>query len=268
MVSSTGNISGAQSVRRALDVLRLLALHEGSGMTLQELIAHSGLERSTAHRLASCLVEENFARRDPDTRRYHLGVDAMYIGFSTMHRTPIVETLRPLVKKLTRLTGDTVFVVIQQGDYALCLMREHGDFPVRIFTIDEGEKRLMGMGAGGLAMLAKYEDEDVARIHARHAGCYERNGLALDELLRRIRRTREQGFSEIVDGITPGISGVGYCFPLSRVARAAISFGAISTRLDAPRRQELGALLVAECDAWVSAQASLSDQMVSLMPSA
>lgn len=268
MASSTSAVSGAQSVRRALDLLRLLALHEGSGLTLQELISHSGLERSTVHRLASCLVEENFARRDPDTRRYHLGVDAMYIGFSSMHRTPIVETLRPLVKKLTRLTGDTVFVVIQQGDYALCLMREHGDFPVRIFTIDEGEKRLMGMGAGGLAMLAKYSDDEVAQTHARHAACYERNGLGLEELLRRLRRTRDQGFSEIVDGITPGISGVGYCFPMSRVARAAISFGAISTRLDAARRQELGALLVAECDAWVSAQASMADETAAFTPSA
>lgn len=243
--------SGTQSIRRVLDILRLLAQHESQGLDLRELVEHSGLERSTTHRLISCLVDENFAHRDPHTKRYHIGIDAMYIGFASMHRTPVAETLRPLVKRLSRLSGDTVFVVTQLGDYALCLMREHGDFPVRIFTIDEGEKRLMGMGAGGLAMLSQYTNEEIATIYARNSQEYAKAGMSLDDMLKRVASAREHGFSEIVDGITPGVSGVGYCFPISRVSRVAISFGAITTRLNAVRRKEMGTLLKTECDAWV-----------------
>ncbi|NYT85180.1 IclR family transcriptional regulator [Pollutimonas harenae] len=249
-ISSKG---GTQSIRRVLHMLRLLAQHEASGLSLQEITSFSGLERSTAHRIITCLAAENFARKDTESKRYYLGIDAMQIGFSAMQRVPIADTLRPLAKRLCRLSEDTVFLVVQQGDYALCLLREHGDFPVRIFTIDAGEKRLMGIGAGGLALIADYSNEAIAKIYARHAVEYEQAGLPLDCLLQKVRHTRQQGFSEIVDGITPGVSGVGYSFSISKITKVAISFGAISQRLDAARRQTMGKLLAEECLAWVRA---------------
>ncbi len=243
--------SGTQSVRRVLHLLRLLAQHEALGLSLQELTTYSGLERSTAHRIISCLIEENFARKDPDSKRYYLGIDAMQMGFSAMQRVPIADTLRPLAKRLCRLSDDTVFLVMQQGDFALCLLREHGDFPVRIFTIDAGEKRLLGFGAGGLALMAGYGDDEIEKIYARHQADYHQAGLPLDGLLQKVRATRLQGFSEIVDGITPGVSGVGFAFSISKITKVAISFGAINPRLDATRRQTMGKLLVEECLAWV-----------------
>ncbi len=247
-------VGGAQSIRRALQLLRLLAQYDSQGLSLQQITAFSGLERSTAHRLMTCLVEEQFARRSSQDRLYHLGVDAMQIGFSAMHRVPIADTLRPLAKRLCRLSGDTVFLVVQQGDYALCLLREHGDFPVRIFTIDVGEKRLLGLGAGGLALMAGFDDAAIASIFERHADTYRASGLTLEALLPRIQQTRAKGFSETVDSITPGISGVGYAFQISEITRVAISFGAITPRLDGARRQAMGELLVTECAEWQAAQ--------------
>lgn len=252
---------GTQSVRRALQLMRLLAQHDTEGLSLQELTALSGLERSTAHRLVSCLVDENFARRTDNAKRYQLGVDAMQMGFSAMAQMPIADMLRPLTKRLCRLSGDTVFLVVQQGDHALCLLREHGDFPVRIFTIDAGEKRLLGIGAGGLAIIADYSAEQIAAIHARHKADYEQAGLPLEVLQQRARTTRQKGFSEIVDGITPGVSGVGFAFAVSQIAKVAISFGAINQRLDAARRQEMGSLIMRECREWL-------DQTRSKIPTA
>jgi len=242
--------TGTQSIRRVLHLLRLLAEHDAQGLTLQDVMAQANLERSTAHRLLSCLVDENFAQRDAASRRYYLGIDAMQMGFSAMYRAPIADTLRPLAKRLCRLSGDTVFLVVQQGDYALCLLREHGEFPVRIFTIDAGEKRLMGIGAGELALIADYSDAAIAEIHARHEKAYLKAGLPLQTLLRHARTARELGYAEIVDGITPGVSGVGCAFAISKITKVAISFGAISQRLDATRRKAMGRLLVAVCQAW------------------
>ena len=68
------------------------------------------------------------------------------------------------------------------------------------------------------------------------------------------RQTRRNGYSEIVDGITQGVSGVGYAFSLSQITRVAISFGAINPRLDAARRKQMGELLARECKAWVQAR--------------
>ena len=67
-----------------------------------------------------------FAERDPATKAYRLGVDAMQLGFASMRRVPLVDSCRPLMQKLARMSGDTVFLVIRQGDYCLCLHREEG----------------------------------------------------------------------------------------------------------------------------------------------
>lgn len=246
--------SGTQSMRRALGLLRLLAQHQEDGIDLQGVIGKSGLERSTAHRLLSCLLEERFAERDPRTRRYRLGVDAMQLGFASLRRTPLLDALRPFAQKLARLSGDTVFLVVRQGDYALCLLREAGSFPVKVFTIDEGERRLLGMGAGGLALMASLPDEAISQLYERHAQAYARAGLTAQSLAKAVKRTRQTGYSEIVDTITPGVSGVGVAFPVSELTWVAFSVGAISSRLDAARRAEMGALLRRECDAWVQAQ--------------
>lgn len=242
---------GTQSIRRTLQMMRLLAENNPTGLSLKELTQASGLERSTAHRIISCLVEECFASRDPKTRRYHVGMDAMQIGLLAIGGQTITDTLRPLIMRLTRLSGDTVFLLIQQGDDALCLLREHGDFPVRIFTIDQGEKRLMGIGAGGLALLAELPDATIGAIHARHAEEYEQAHCPLATLMRKVEETRQTGHSEIVSTITPGVAGVGYAFTLSKITRVAISFGAISTRLDEYKRQKMGGLLRQECQEWL-----------------
>lgn len=248
-------VPGTQSIRRTLQMMRLLAENNPTGLSLKELTEASGLERSTAHRLISCLVEECFANRDPKTRRYHVGMDAMQIGLSAIGGQTITDALRPLIMRLARLSGDTVFLVIQQGDDALCLLREHGDFPVRIFTIDQGEKRLMGIGAGGLALLADLPDTTIRAIHARHADEYEQAHCPLATIMRKVEETRQMGYSEIVSSITPGVAGVGYAFTLSRITRVAISFGAISTRLDDHKRKEMGLLLRRECQEWVRQRA-------------
>ncbi len=245
MDKATGT-AGAQSLRRSLNLLRLLAEHHEAGITLTQAMQASGLERSTVHRLLSCLAEEQFAERDPDTKSYRLGIDAMQLGFSSMRRVPLVDSYRPLMHKLARMSGDTVFLVIRQGDYCLCLHREEGHFPVKVFTTDVGGRRLLGVGAGGLALMAALGDEENDRIFERHAAEYAQAGFTRTQLRRAVQRTRAAGHADIEDTITVGVSGVGQTFAASATTLAAISFGAITPRLPAPRKRELAALLKAE----------------------
>lgn len=238
--------AGAQSLRRSLQLLRLLAERQEDGAKLSEVMEASGLERSTAHRLLSCLVEERFAERDETTKAYRLGIDAMQLGFASMRRVPLVDACRPLMQKLARMSGDTVFLVIRQGDYCLCLHREEGHFPVKVFTTDIGGRRLLGLGAGGLALMSALSDTEVERIFERHVEEYAQAQFTRERLLQAVRRTRQMGYADINDTLTVGVSGVGRTFAASPQTLAAISFGAISPRLPAERKSELAQLLGAE----------------------
>lgn len=235
--------AGAQSLRRSLGLLRLLASHHEDGITLTEVMAASGLERSTAHRLLSCLAEEQFAERDPETKSYRLGIDAMQLGFASMRRVPLVDSCRPLMQKLARMSGDTVFLVIRQGDYCLCLHREEGHFPVKVFTTDIGGRRLLGLGAGGLALMAQLSDAEVERIFERHVQEFAQANFTRERLMQAVKLTRKNGYADISDTLTVGVSGVGHTFMASPGTLAAISFGAISQRLPARRKKEMAELL-------------------------
>mgnify|MGYP000930049124 CR=1 FL=1 len=241
-----GLTTGAQSLRRALLLLRLLGRNQEEGMTLAQVTEQSQLERSTAHRLLTCLVEEGFAERQAKGKVYRLGIDAVQLGTAGMRRMPLLDQYGGLLQKLARISGDTVFFVIRQGDFCLCLQRQEGHFPVRVFTTDVGEKRLLGLGAGGLALLATLPDSDIQALVQRHAKAYADAGFSPARMMQAVRATRRQGYSCIVDTITEGVSGVGCAFQVSASQCAAISFGAISTRLPAQRQKELGALLVQE----------------------
>ncbi len=245
-MDETPTTAGAQSLRRALQLLRLLAQHQEDGIKLTDVIAASGLERSTAHRLLSCLVEEQFAERDPDGKAYRLGIDAMQLGFASMRRVPLVDSCRALMQKLARMSGDTVFLVIRQGDYCVCLHREEGHFPVKVFTTDVGGRRLLGVGAGGLALMASLSDAEIDRTLERHAQEYAQAGFTPARMAQAVRQTRKAGYADITDTLTMGVSGVGCTFAASATTLAAISFGAITPRLSAARKKEMAQLLVSQ----------------------
>lgn len=247
MVSRTAETPGAQNMRRALQVLRVLGQRHDEGMSVNEVVAATGLERSTTHRLLTCLVEEHFADRDAGTRRYRLGVEAMRLGFATLSRAPLVATYEPVIQRLARISEDTVYLLARQGDYTVCLRREDGAFPVKIFSTRVGDIRPLGIGVGGMALLASASDEEVARILTHHAQAFEAAGLTADRLGKVIARTRRTGYSEMADTITDGVAGVGAVIPDSSGAPfAAISIASIKPRMTPARRSELGQMLLDE----------------------
>lgn len=227
-------------------VLRLLSRHQEQGMTLAQVTEHTQLERSTAHRLLACLLEEGFVERQTKGKIYRLGIDAVQLGTAGMRRMPLLDQYGGLLQKMARISGDTVFFVIRQGDFCLCIQRQEGHFPVRVFTTDVGENRLLGIGAGGLALLAGMSDEDIHLLMQRQAKAYSNIGFSQAQIMKAVKTTRQQGYSCITDTITEGVSGVGCAFQVSSSQWAAVSFGAISSRLPVKRQKELGLLLMRE----------------------
>ena len=241
-----GLTTGTQSLRRALMLLRLLGQHQEEGLSLTQVIERLPLERSTAHRLLTCLLEEGFVERQVKGKVSRLGIDAVQLGTAGMRRMPLLDQYAGLLQKLARISGDTVFFVIRQGDFCLCLQRQEGHFPVRVFTTNVGEKRLLGVGAGGLALMASLDDEEVKSILKRHAPSYAAMGFSPARIMQSVRQTRQYGYSCITDTITEGVSGVGCAFKVSPTQWAALSFGAITPRLPQQRQHELGQLLLTE----------------------
>jgi len=244
-MSTSSETPGAQNMRRALQVLRVLGHHHEGGMSVSEVVAATSLERSTAHRLLTCLVEERFADRDAATRRYRLGLEAMRLGFASLSRSPLLARYEGVVQRLARMSEDTVYLLLRQGDHTVCVRREDGAFPIKIFSTRVGDTRVLGVGVGGMALLAAAPDEDIARIRAQHAQAFDAAGLTASRFEKVVARTRKMGYAEMTDTVTQGVAGVGAVIPDPGGAPfAAISIASIKPRMTPSRRAELGAMLL------------------------
>lgn len=231
---------GVQSLARAFALLHLLAEHHDAGLSLQELTTRTGIDRTTAHRMARFLESAGYIERESAGKRYHLGTAAMALGLRAMNRPSPNGVLVTRMKALARLTGDTVFLTVRMGDHGHCLHTEQGSHRIKSFHMLTGTSRLLGQGTGSMALLALMDNEAVRAHFERHRAEYEAGGLSLLKLLRGVERSRRQGYA--LAG-AEGVAGVGCALPLTMGADAAISIVSTASRMPVARRHEMGGII-------------------------
>jgi DNA-binding IclR family transcriptional regulator len=239
--------TSVQTIDRAARVLRALADGPSEGMRLTEVTAVLDLGKATARRLLLALVDVGFVEFDEAAKRYSLGYGLFALG-KAARRFHIVELARPALARLAAATGDTVYLSVRDGDQAICVDRCTGRFPIRTLTLDVGDRRPLGVGAGSLALLAFQPETEIARVlRDDHAARARFAGFDDENLRRMICATRDTGHAFNDGRIVSAMAAVGVPV-LDKAGRAvaALSIAAIRERMDAPRDAELVALLQRE----------------------
>ncbi|MFT0544944.1 IclR family transcriptional regulator [Allopusillimonas ginsengisoli] len=237
-------IRGTQTVARALGLLRLISLAHPQGIRMAELASLAQLDRATAYRLVSSLIQFGLVERD-ETRNYRLGVEAMQLGLASMRSAPIVDRIKPVMKRLARRTEDTIFLVVRNGDYGHCLHCEEGSYPVKALVLRVGGMRVLGIGSAGSTLLAAQTNDEIEALYKRHLDEFHPRIPSSDALKRLVTDTRRRGYADTADLVTEGVSGVGMRFELPTGTQAAVSVAAIRSRMP-PERKAWIADLIAE----------------------
>lgn len=231
---------GTQSIDRAVALLRLIANHGAGGARLTDLAAGTGLVPPTARRILKRMAEHRLVAQDPSTQRYSLGALTYELGLATTFRPQIVASLRPVMERIAKSLGDTVYLMVRSGAEAVCIDRVEGSFPIKALTLDVGGRRPLGIGPAGLALLASLPDTDIAHALDAHRHAYVKlHNLPADRLLADVARVRKQGYAVRQDAITAGVAGIGMAVPNGGATPfAAISIAMISARFNEQRLAE------------------------------
>ena len=236
---------GTQSVHRVALLLRTIASAEDKGCRLIDLARQTNLERPTVHRLLKGLMHEGLVDQEPSTRRYCLGHLVFELGLAAVPQCNLRQLCEPALLRIAERTGDTVFLSTHSGYDAVCLDRKEGSFPIKTLTVDVGNRRPLGVGAGGGALLMALREEEVEEILVANAKHFPRYAnLQVQDVRMMIKRAHEIGYMFNDHQVTPGAMSIGlpitdpYGPPI-----AAISIGAITDRMELQRRQELVAVL-------------------------
>lgn len=241
MSNDPAQSNGAQTVHRAIDVLRFLAAGGKDGWSLGDVVLAAELSKGTAHRLLSTLISEDLAEQEPSTRRYRLKMDMLGLRPDLGWYEPLRRLATPMLQAAAAQLGDTVFLSVRNSFDALCIACETGSFPIRTFPYDVGERRPLGVGASGLAILGGLDPETVDKILRFNRGRLRAHrNFSPDELRVLADETRRNGYS-VIDGlIVPGMVAIGLVFP-KPVGRPnlAISAAAIADRMPRERWPEV-----------------------------
>jgi len=234
--------SDAGSLKRGVLLLKVLATAGSRGLALTEIAARAALPHPSAHRILRQLVAERLARHDTESRRYRLGPLAFELGIASSTMYDLRDVCEPFMSDLAGETEDTIYLVIRSGFDAVCMHRLEGAFPVRTLVLEVGSRRPLGVGAGGLAILAAIDDpqreEIIERISPKLGAFGKLTPQALTEAC---ARTQEVGAAIIENKVTLGVSAIGVHFRDSMGQPVgALSVAALTQRMTAPRLRRIG----------------------------
>jgi len=235
----TEGTAGPRTLRRGLLILRTLQEHDEKGLSVTELSRLTGLQRPTIYRLLAALTECEFVHPVGRTRRYAAIKQNQLKPPEPEHH--LIEHAKPFMRDLANHFGDAVFLVVREGNDSLTLWREIGPYPVQILGTYANKRQPLGVGSGGLALLAKLDDDSIEQIMQNNSEKIEHyGGMSLREMRQLVANTRTRGYSVIGSYTVRGALGVGSALCSSQGhPLLAISVTAITERMPARRQKEI-----------------------------
>lgn len=235
----------SQTLDRALSLLRLLAASP-QGSRLVDLQQQTGLTKPTVHRLLDALCQHDLAAKDDESRRYRIGAGiAMLAGSAPRPAYDLRELCQDHMLEVAQRTGDTSFLTIRSGYDAICIDRQSGSYPVKAFTVDVGTRRPLGVGAGGIVLLAAMDDAGRANAYEAIAQALPAgSGLTLNDITAAVDDARRLGYAFSDGFVLAGVRGLAVPINDARgKAVAALSIAAIKERISRKRMPQLLSIL-------------------------
>lgn len=222
------------SIARAADVLDAV-LACGDGASLSDVVERTAFTKTTAHRVLASLQNVDYVVQDPTTRTWRLGTRLGLLARSAA-AVDFAGIASRGMRRLAEVTGDTVFLSVPEGPASVCVARQVGAFPIRTLTLDRGDRRPLGVGAGALALYCTMAGPARAAVNRTNAAWLAEYGFDAARLELAKAEYDRRGYALNVGGVVAAMSAVGLpvVTPGGRLV-AALAVGAISDRMEPAR---------------------------------
>ncbi|MCT2537007.1 IclR family transcriptional regulator [Aquibacillus koreensis] len=114
-----------QSIDRALRILDLFDERQQE-LKISEISAQLSLNKSTIHSLLKTLKQHDYIKQDLDTGKYSLGLKLVERGNYVLHSLDIRNVAKQPLTKLSDTTGQTVHLVILDGNAGVYIDKVEG----------------------------------------------------------------------------------------------------------------------------------------------
>lgn len=183
------------SLEKGLGVLQ--AFGDGRpNLTLTQIAAVTGLEKSAAQRFTATLVTLGYLHKDAATRQYSLTSRVLQLGASYLRNHALLERATPYMLEWNSQHGEAVNLAELEGTDVIFLVRYRSRFVVNP-NIVIGSKFAWYISALGQAIVAYKTPEERKRIldATKPVPYASRTLLTRDDLERRLEDVRRNRFA-------------------------------------------------------------------------
>jgi len=185
----------APSVKKAFEILGVLSSSK-EGIGVSEIARGLNMAKSTVHGMTSALEELGAIMRDPQTKRYRLGLTLFELGRLGYSQIDLKTLARPIMEALMEKTQLSVFLGMLNGDHVTMLDIVESRQDLRI-TAPVGTTIPLFAGAVGKVFLASMEEKQTEKIiQSKGLPRFTRNTIVDPELYyQELRSVRKKGYA-------------------------------------------------------------------------
>jgi IclR family transcriptional regulator, KDG regulon repressor len=195
-----------KTVMTSLDVIECIA-EAGEPVRLTDISNELCLSKSQVHRILTTLAGRKYIYQEEDSQRYSLGINSWLLGYRVGIRYPLLKVARPILDEITH--EETVYLALLDGNESHYLYIRDGTHPVRA-VVKVGEYGPLYATATGKAMLAFQTQEYIHQYLVQDRKKFTLNTITDSHILiGEIIKTKNQGYSVVIDELEVGLSGVG-----------------------------------------------------------
>lgn len=225
---------------RALAILELLAQSQ-PGLPLMEISDRLDIPRGATHRVLADLKDAGYVRQDRDGGPYRLTAKIAALGLSYLAKNGITDIAQPILDGLAHRTGELVRLAVIDDDRLTWVAKAQGAQSGLRYDPDDGAEVYLAAAANGHAWLACLSDEQALERVAKQG--FGREGFGpsapqtFEDLMQRVRRTREVGYAVVFDAYEAGTSAIAtaICSPHTNLPLGTVSIAGPSVRMTRAR---------------------------------
>ena len=199
--------SGAQTVLRAVGLLKVLASGPRQGWRLSDLAAACSLDRATAHRILKTLETERLVIRD-GSRRYAPGPMLFELGLSYSRPVAFIQAVRRPLRAVASGFGAVGTLWLRSGLDVVCAERL-GTTRTKVF-VDVGTRRPLASMAPGISILLALSAAERRTLIAENLRRMDRLYPGrLGEFRAMLARSERAGYGVTLGDVGQGMYSVG-----------------------------------------------------------
>lgn len=158
-------VKRSSTVLKALRALEVIGEHT-DGISLSDVAGVTGLNRSTAYRLLTTLVDAGYLARSEETKKYQLSHKLVSIGRLILARSGPDEIIRETISNLSRETQEAANFSVLTGHQAVIRMLSKGS---HLLSVDfkVGDRSDLHCTSIGKVLLAQQGERFIQNVLAR-----------------------------------------------------------------------------------------------------